>query len=119
MTTKVAISHFFLKGQQICNRAKATILFSSPKRYYQKAKFWLVNCAYLKIPFLLWLVNGEFWGGLYKGIDATAGGLVWVRRRNGSCSLPEGSVPTLRSGTPIKLLGKEDATLAIFMTDLI
>lgn len=51
---------------------------------------------------------------------ATAGSLVWVRRRNGSWwpgrvlgldELPdECSVPP-RSGTPIKLLGKEDGSM--------
>ncbi|KAI3463283.1 hypothetical protein Pfo_019946 [Paulownia fortunei] len=55
-----------------------------------------------------------------KGIDASAGGLVWVRRRNGSWwpgkilgpdELPEGCVPTPRSGTPVKLLGREDASV--------
>lgn len=55
-----------------------------------------------------------------KGIDATAGGLVWVRRRNGSWwpgkilgpeELPEGCVPTPRCGTPVKLLGREDASV--------
>lgn len=55
-----------------------------------------------------------------KSIDATVGGLVWVRRRNGSWwpgkilgpdELPEGCVPTPRSGTPVKLLGREDSSL--------
>lgn len=55
-----------------------------------------------------------------KSIDTTAGGLVWVRRRNGSWwpgkilgpeELPEGCVPTPRSGTPVKLLGREDASV--------
>ncbi|KAL7140244.1 hypothetical protein ABFS83_09G109100 [Erythranthe nasuta] len=55
-----------------------------------------------------------------NGIDPTVGGLVWVRRRNGSWwpgrilgpdELPEGCVPTPRSGTPVKLLGREDASV--------
>ncbi|KZV31828.1 hypothetical protein F511_25941 [Dorcoceras hygrometricum] len=55
-----------------------------------------------------------------KGIDASAGGLVWVRRRNGSWwpgriqgadELPENSVPIPRFGTPVKLLGREDASV--------
>ncbi|KAI3455526.1 hypothetical protein Pfo_012189 [Paulownia fortunei] len=55
-----------------------------------------------------------------KGIDASVGGLVWVRRRNGSWwpgrilgpdELPEGCLPTPRSGTPVKLLGREDASV--------
>lgn len=55
-----------------------------------------------------------------KGFDTTAGGLVWVRRRNGSWwpgqildqdELPEGCVPTARSGTPVKLLGRDDASV--------
>ncbi|KAK6153611.1 hypothetical protein DH2020_013250 [Rehmannia glutinosa] len=55
-----------------------------------------------------------------KAIDVSAGGLVWVRRRNGSWwpgkilgpdELPEGSVPTPRSGTPVKLLGRDDASV--------
>ncbi|KAK6124949.1 hypothetical protein DH2020_041310 [Rehmannia glutinosa] len=56
----------------------------------------------------------------YKGIDASVGGLVWVRRRNGSWwpgriigpdELPDGCLPTPRSGTPVKLLGREDASV--------
>ncbi|KAL1551626.1 hypothetical protein AAHA92_19444 [Salvia divinorum] len=55
-----------------------------------------------------------------KAIDISVGGLVWVRRRNGSWwpgrilgpeELPEGCVPTPRSGTPVKLLGREDASV--------
>ncbi|KAH6773444.1 hypothetical protein C2S51_011848 [Perilla frutescens var. frutescens] len=55
-----------------------------------------------------------------KGIDISVGGLVWVRRRNGSWwpgrilapdELPEGCLPTPRSGTPVKLLGREDASV--------
>ncbi|XP_011072468.1 uncharacterized protein At1g51745 [Sesamum indicum] len=55
-----------------------------------------------------------------KGIDPSVGGLVWVRRRNGSWwpgrilgpdELPEGCLPTPRSGTPVKLLGREDASV--------
>ncbi|XP_075510131.1 uncharacterized protein At1g51745-like [Primulina tabacum] len=55
-----------------------------------------------------------------KGIDPSAGGLVWVRRRNGSWwpgrileadELPENCVPIPRFGTPVKLLGREDASV--------
>ncbi|KAL8522501.1 hypothetical protein ACS0TY_012608 [Phlomoides rotata] len=55
-----------------------------------------------------------------KGIDATAGGLVWVRRRNGSwwpgqildpIELPEDFAPTPRPGTPVQFLGREDASV--------
>ncbi|KAG6425873.1 hypothetical protein SASPL_110079 [Salvia splendens] len=55
-----------------------------------------------------------------KAIDISVGGLVWVRRRNGSWwpgrilgpeELLEGCVPTPRSGTPVKLLGREDASV--------
>ncbi|CAI9773586.1 unnamed protein product [Fraxinus pennsylvanica] len=55
-----------------------------------------------------------------KGIDASVGGLVWVRRRNGSWwpgrilspdELPESSLLSPRSGTPVKLLGREDASV--------
>lgn len=55
-----------------------------------------------------------------NSIEPTAGGLVWVRRRNGSWwpgrilgldELPEGCLPTPRSGTPVKLLGREDASV--------
>ncbi|KAL8466079.1 hypothetical protein ACS0TY_035266 [Phlomoides rotata] len=55
-----------------------------------------------------------------KSIDLSVGGLVWVRRRNGSWwpgrilgpdELPEGCMPTPRSGTPVKLLGREDASV--------
>lgn len=55
-----------------------------------------------------------------KVIDGSVGGLVWVRRRNGSWwpgrilgadELPESCVVSPRSGTPVKLLGREDASL--------
>ncbi|KAL2943519.1 hypothetical protein RDABS01_031867 [Bienertia sinuspersici] len=50
-----------------------------------------------------------------KALDSTVGGLVWVQRRNGSWwpgqivgldELPENSLSSPRSGTPIKLLGE-------------
>ncbi|KAK9069724.1 hypothetical protein SSX86_010118 [Deinandra increscens subsp. villosa] len=54
-------------------------------------------------------------------IDATVGGLVWVRRRNGSWwpgrvlspdEVEEGCLGLpRRSGTPVKLLGREDASV--------
>ncbi|KAL2493182.1 Tudor/PWWP/MBT superfamily protein [Abeliophyllum distichum] len=55
-----------------------------------------------------------------KDINSSVGGLVWVRRRNGSWwpgrildpdELPESCLPTPRSGTPVKLLGREDASV--------
>ncbi|XP_076924750.1 uncharacterized protein At1g51745-like [Bidens hawaiensis] len=56
-----------------------------------------------------------------QSIDSAVGGLVWVRRRNGSWwpaqilgldELPEGClVSTKRSGTPVKLLGREDVSV--------
>ncbi|CAH9052463.1 unnamed protein product [Cuscuta europaea] len=55
-----------------------------------------------------------------KPIDAWAGGLVWVRRRNGSWwpgrivrieELPENNMISPRSGTPVKLLGREDSSV--------
>ncbi|KAA8540310.1 hypothetical protein F0562_024127 [Nyssa sinensis] len=55
-----------------------------------------------------------------KGIDASVGGLVWVRRRNGSWwpgrimgvdELSESCLVSPRSGTPVKLLGREDASV--------
>ncbi|EXB31785.1 hypothetical protein L484_001821 [Morus notabilis] len=55
-----------------------------------------------------------------KGIDASVGGLVWVRRRNGSWwpgrilgldELSENCLVSPRSGTPVKLLGREDASV--------
>ncbi|XP_058074011.1 uncharacterized protein At1g51745-like [Magnolia sinica] len=55
-----------------------------------------------------------------RGIDASVGGLVWVRRRNGSWwpgrilgadELPETWLLSPRSGTPVKLLGREDASM--------
>lgn len=54
------------------------------------------------------------------GIEESVGGLVWVRRRNGSWwpgrilgadELPENSLASPRSGTPVKLLGREDASM--------
>lgn len=58
-------------------------------------------------------------------IDASVGGLVWVRRRNGSWwpgrimgidELSEGSLVSPRSGTPVKLLGREDASVWVCFT---
>ncbi|CAI9780447.1 unnamed protein product [Fraxinus pennsylvanica] len=55
-----------------------------------------------------------------KAIDASVGGLVWVRMQNGYWwpgqilspdELPETTLPVPRPGTPIKLLGREDASL--------
>lgn len=54
-----------------------------------------------------------------KRIDAAVGGLVWVQRRNGSwwpgqiVGLDELSESSLapRSGTPIRLLGRDDSTV--------
>lgn len=55
-----------------------------------------------------------------RGIDARVGGLVWVRRRNGSWwpgrimgmdELPESCLVSPRSGTPVKLLGRADASM--------
>ncbi|KAL2943520.1 hypothetical protein RDABS01_031868 [Bienertia sinuspersici] len=52
-----------------------------------------------------------------KALDSTVGGLVWVQRRNGSWwpgqivgldELPENGLSSPRSGTPIKLLGRDD-----------
>ncbi|GMH22067.1 hypothetical protein Nepgr_023910 [Nepenthes gracilis] len=56
----------------------------------------------------------------FNGIDATAGGLVWVQRRNGSWwpgrimgldEISESCLGSDKAGTPIKLLGREDATV--------
>ncbi|CAL0308729.1 unnamed protein product [Lupinus luteus] len=58
--------------------------------------------------------------GESNSIDATVGGLVWVRRRNGSWwpgrimgmdELTETCLVSPRSGTPVKLLGREDASV--------
>lgn len=54
-----------------------------------------------------------------KGMNASAGGLVWVRRRNGSwwpgriLCVDELAkcLHTKKTGTPIKLLGREEATV--------
>lgn len=55
-----------------------------------------------------------------KAIDASVGGLVWVRRRNGSWwpgrimahhEVPDGTIVSPKSGTPIKLLGRDDASV--------
>ncbi|XP_061356613.1 uncharacterized protein At1g51745-like [Gastrolobium bilobum] len=55
-----------------------------------------------------------------NGIDGSVGGLVWVRRRNGSWwpgrimgldELSESCLVSPRSGTPVKLLGREDASV--------
>lgn len=55
-----------------------------------------------------------------KGIDATVGGLVWVRRRNGSWwpgqiideeECGDTSMASPRAGTPVKLLGRDDVNV--------
>ncbi|XP_010535212.1 PREDICTED: uncharacterized protein At1g51745 [Tarenaya hassleriana] len=55
-----------------------------------------------------------------KAFDASVGGLVWVRRRNGSWwpgrimgfdEVPESSLVSPKAGTPIKLLGRDDASV--------
>ncbi|XP_031738776.1 uncharacterized protein At1g51745 isoform X2 [Cucumis sativus] len=55
-----------------------------------------------------------------KAIDASVGGLVWVRRRNGMWwpgrimgleELSESCLVSPKSGTPMKLLGREDASI--------
>lgn len=55
-----------------------------------------------------------------SSINVSAGGLVWVRRRNGSWwpgrtvglhELPVKCLLPPRSGTPIKLLGREDGSM--------
>lgn len=87
------------------------------------SSFLLVLCF-----FLFWLLLLVFFcemgstSGEAKSnvIDASVGGLVWVRRRNGSWwpgrimgidELSEGSLVSPRSGTPVKLLGREDASV--------
>lgn len=59
-------------------------------------------------------------GNRANSIDPTVGGLVWVRRRNGSWwpgrilsldEVSEGCLVSPRSGTPVKLLGREDASV--------
>lgn len=62
--------------------------------------------------------QGEVDGG---GIsDCSPGTIVWVRRRNGSWwpgrivgqdELAASQVVTPRTGTPVKLLGREDASM--------
>uniref|UniRef100_A0A7N1A5V0 PWWP domain-containing protein n=1 Tax=Kalanchoe fedtschenkoi TaxID=63787 RepID=A0A7N1A5V0_KALFE len=56
----------------------------------------------------------------YGGIDETVGRLVWVRRRNGSWwpgqimsvdELPKSCLLAAKPGTPVKLLGRDDASV--------
>ncbi|KAJ0986485.1 hypothetical protein J5N97_004841 [Dioscorea zingiberensis] len=63
---------------------------------------------------------GSYHGGSITGIDAVSGALVWVRRRNGSWwpgrilgvdEIPDDCVVPPRSGTPIKLLGRDDGSM--------
>ena len=74
---------------------------------------------------LSWVLVTKMVGGVTneeegrKRIDAAVGALVWVQRRNGSwwpgqiVGLDELSESSLapRSGTPIKLLGRDDSTV--------
>ncbi|KAH9664793.1 PWWP domain-containing protein [Citrus sinensis] len=59
-------------------------------------------------------------GNRNNNIDPAVGGLVWVRRRNGTWwpgrilgldEISEGCLVSPRSGTPVKLLGREDASV--------
>lgn len=61
-----------------------------------------------------------------KKIEESVGGLVWVRRRNGSWwpgrimglhELPESCLVSPRSGTPVKLLGRDDASVDWYNLD--
>ncbi|KAK2983839.1 hypothetical protein RJ640_008515 [Escallonia rubra] len=65
-------------------------------------------------------------GTANNNIDPAVGGLVWVRRRNGSWwpgrilgddELPEGCMVTPRIGTPVKLLGRDDASVDWYNLD--
>ena len=53
-------------------------------------------------------------------MDCSVGSIVWVRRRNGSWwpgkilgpeELQSSHITSPRSGTPVKLLGREDASV--------
>lgn len=64
--------------------------------------------------------------GEIKKIEESIGGLVWVRRRNGSWwpgrimglhELPESCLVSPRSGTPVKLLGRDDASVDWYNLD--
>ncbi|RRT65267.1 hypothetical protein BHE74_00024392 [Ensete ventricosum] len=55
-----------------------------------------------------------------NGVDCSVGTIVWVRRRNGSWwpgrilgpeELSASHLMSPRSGTPVKLLGREDASV--------
>ncbi|CAI9762553.1 unnamed protein product [Fraxinus pennsylvanica] len=59
-------------------------------------------------------------GSSETGVDCSAGSIVWVRRRNGSWwpgkiigtdELSASHITSPRSGTPVKLLGREDASV--------
>ncbi|KAK6933845.1 PWWP domain [Dillenia turbinata] len=59
-------------------------------------------------------------GGGGGVVDNTVGSIVWVRRRNGSWwpgkilgpdELSASHLMSPRSGTPVKLLGREDASV--------
>lgn len=57
-------------------------------------------------------------------VDCGVGPIVWVRRRNGSWwpgkimspeELAECNLSSPRTGTPVKLLGREDASVYVFL----
>lgn len=61
--------------------------------------------------------SSETGGGV---VDCSVGSIVWVRRRNGSWwpgkilgpeELSSSHITSPRSGTPVKLLGREDASV--------
>lgn len=58
-------------------------------------------------------------------VECTVGAIVWVRRRNGSWwpgkilgteELSASHLMSPRSGTPVKLLGREDASVYVCST---
>lgn len=59
--------------------------------------------------------------GLGSGaVDCSPGSIVWIRRRNGSWwpgkilgteELSDSHLSSPRAGTPVKLLGREDASM--------
>lgn len=58
-------------------------------------------------------------------VDCSVGAIVWVRRRNGSWwpgkilgpeELSASHLMSPRSGTPVKLLGREDASVYVCLT---
>lgn len=91
-----------------------------------------MNTSFIRLLYYTNLIGRKEGGGIWERkkmdssdtgtgvVDCSIGSIVWVRRRNGSWwpgkilgpdELSASHVMSPRSGTPVKLLGREDASV--------